>query len=148
MYCFWAGEVGLAGLPGVISTRPVFAGGREAVEVIWDARSTSFERLLRSARDSGVASGYVATREEERDAASRWFDRVFAAQPFPLFVIIALGLAILAGLAGVIGWLAKSLFGFLFAAAAASLFPVSSVVFFSVFLIVFLGGVFVVLNKF
>ncbi|MFK7927073.1 MAG: hypothetical protein AB8H79_02710, partial [Myxococcota bacterium] len=64
MYCFWSGEVGLAGLPGVLETRPGFLAGREVVEVTFDRRKTSLSQLAKRASMSGVASGFVA-----RDAA-------------------------------------------------------------------------------
>jgi hypothetical protein len=76
MYCFWSGEVGLAGLDGVVSTRPGFAAGREAVEVTWDARQTTLSRLLKDAKRSGAASGVVARGDGERGVAEQVFDEV------------------------------------------------------------------------
>lgn len=37
MHCFWEGEAHLGGVEGVLSTRTGFAGGKEVVEVIFDA---------------------------------------------------------------------------------------------------------------
>jgi len=76
MYCFWSGEVALAGLPGVISTRPGHAAGREVVEVRWDPRQTDLPRLLRAAKEAGAASGYVARTDRERRQAEKVFTDV------------------------------------------------------------------------
>jgi hypothetical protein len=65
MYCFWSGEVALAGIDGVVSTRPGFNAGREVVDVRYDPDRISFSALLRAAANAGAASGYVARDAEE-----------------------------------------------------------------------------------
>jgi hypothetical protein len=50
MPCFWSGEANLGALPGVIATRPGFAGGREVVEVWFDPSSVSAKDLHAHAR--------------------------------------------------------------------------------------------------
>ena len=76
MYCFWTGEVKLAGLDGVIATRPGFANGREVVEVTWDKDQTTLPKLLRQAAGADAASSVVAQSDLEMRAAQKHFERV------------------------------------------------------------------------
>ena len=70
MYCFWTGEVKLAGLPGVVSTRPGFLAGREVVEVTYNGRETDIGRLADAAAAAGAASGFVARDRAQKRAVS------------------------------------------------------------------------------
>lgn len=76
MYCFWTGEVKLAGIPGVVSTRPGFANGREVVEVVWDRRKTDEATLLSQASAAGAASGVLVADVSRKSLASKHFDSV------------------------------------------------------------------------
>ncbi len=71
MHCFWSGEACLGGLPGVVGTRAGWLGGREVVEVRFDPKRTSRERLWRAARRGGCArSVFVPDAGQERAAAA------------------------------------------------------------------------------
>lgn len=76
MYCFWTGEVKLAGLDGVVSTRPGFANGREVVRVIWDRRRTNPGKLFGQAAAADAATGVLVTDETQKTLASKHFDHV------------------------------------------------------------------------
>jgi hypothetical protein len=73
MYCFWSGEVGLGQLDGVIRTRPGFLDGTEVVEVTYDPEKTSLAELATSAEQTGAASGFFATSDEQLETARQVF---------------------------------------------------------------------------
>ena len=50
MHCFWTGEACLGSIDGVVSTRTGWRSGREVVEVRYDPRMVSLERLLKASR--------------------------------------------------------------------------------------------------
>ncbi len=78
MYCFWTGEVKLAGLPGVVSTRPGFANGHEVVEVTWDRKQTTASKLLAQAAKANAATGVIAGDAVVRKEAAKHFGDVSA----------------------------------------------------------------------
>jgi len=66
MYCFWSGEEHLGAHPGVLSTEPGFAGGREVVEVTYDPRTVS-----KSALDAWATKGNAAPLDAEFRTSSK-----------------------------------------------------------------------------
>ncbi len=60
MHCFWEGESKLGALPGVIKTNPGFMDGHEVVEVEFDPRYISPEKLIFEAGKQECASQIYA----------------------------------------------------------------------------------------
>ncbi len=73
MHCFWTGEACLGGVDGVVSTRPGWLGGREVVEVHFDATRLSYEELLGHASRQDCADHVYAHDETQLRAANRHF---------------------------------------------------------------------------
>lgn len=71
MHCFWEGQARLGALDGVVSARPVFADGSEAVEVEFDPARVPLERLVRAADGASCARRVWAADAESRRTASR-----------------------------------------------------------------------------
>lgn len=68
MHCFWQGEARLGSVDGVASTRCGFYDGREVVEVRFDPRATSLEKLIERARELQCASAVYVPKDLQKDA--------------------------------------------------------------------------------
>ncbi|MFK7898320.1 MAG: VPGUxxT family thioredoxin-like (seleno)protein, type 2 [Myxococcota bacterium] len=73
MGCYWAGEACLGELPGLLSSRTGDLGGREVVELRYDATRLRYEDLLAHARTSDCADGVFAHNEAQLSAATKLF---------------------------------------------------------------------------
>ena len=83
MPCYWRGEVCLGGVDGVLATRAGWLGGREVVEVRFDAVQVRYEDVLEAVADRGCADGVFAHGPKQRAVARTAFgDRVFSADGF------------------------------------------------------------------
>ncbi len=72
-HCFWEGEACAGALPGVVSTEAAWLGGREIVEVTYDAGATSYEGLLVALQGRGCADAIFARDARELASARRVF---------------------------------------------------------------------------
>ena len=75
MYCFWQGEVDLGGLPGVKRTEAAWLHGKEVVEVVFDPRVVSYEKLVQTAQNLKCASTVFARNEAQFRVAKRLVGR-------------------------------------------------------------------------
>lgn len=75
MYCFWAGELKLGQVEGVINTTPGFMNGREVVEITFDANKTSYEKVLKSAKDLQAIDGAFVENEKQKKVAKNLFEK-------------------------------------------------------------------------
>lgn len=73
MGCYWAGEACLGELPGLLSSRTGDLGGREVVELRYDATRLSYIDLLNHARTNDCADGVFAHDEAQLNAATKLF---------------------------------------------------------------------------
>ena len=65
MGCYWRGEACLGALPGLLSTRTGDLGGREVVEIRYDAARVDYSQILSHARDNQCADGVFAHNEDQ-----------------------------------------------------------------------------------
>jgi hypothetical protein len=70
MYCFWEGEAKLGALDGVIATRAAWVDRHEVVEVTYDAKRISYDRLLAAAREMKCAGRVFTHDDAQHDAAT------------------------------------------------------------------------------
>jgi len=71
MHCFWEGEAKLGALAGVVQTRPGFIGEVEVVDLEFDPRTISYEKLLDKAREMDCATRIFARSAAQLAAAQR-----------------------------------------------------------------------------
>lgn len=71
MYCFWTGEKELGKIPGVISTEAGFMAGREVVQVEYNPRLLSFERLIESGSKVKCADGIFTSDKQEEEKVEK-----------------------------------------------------------------------------
>lgn len=67
MHCYWSGEACLGDIPGVLKTRAGWLGGREVVEVDFDAQVLTEAKLRQLATNRGCGE-LVANAKHARDA--------------------------------------------------------------------------------
>ncbi|MCO6487895.1 MAG: thioredoxin family protein [Phaeodactylibacter sp.] len=70
MYCFWTGEKALGQLEGVVATEAGFMDGREVVQVTYNPKSISFEKLVKAGQQARCADRVYAHDEIQKAAAS------------------------------------------------------------------------------
>lgn len=75
MYCFWAGELKLGQVEGVINTTPGFMNGREVVEITFDANKTSYDKIVQSAKDLRAVDGAFVANEKQKKVAKDIFGK-------------------------------------------------------------------------
>lgn len=73
MYCFWSGELKLGQVEGVVNTTPGFMNGREVVEVTFDANKTSYEKLVKSAKNLKAVDGAFVKNDNQEKVAKELF---------------------------------------------------------------------------
>jgi len=71
MYCFWEGEAKFGALDGVVATRPGFVGEDEAVEVLYDPATVSFEKVVEAALSIKCAGTIYCADGEQLAVAAR-----------------------------------------------------------------------------
>ena len=74
MHCYWSGEACLGEIPGVLSTRAGYAGGGEAVEVVFDAERLSLAELAGHALRRGCADRILYPFAHQEQAARAVYD--------------------------------------------------------------------------
>ncbi|NIS08168.1 MAG: peptide-methionine (S)-S-oxide reductase [Candidatus Dadabacteria bacterium] len=86
MYCFWSGEGSLGNIDGVVSTKAGFMGGKEVVQVEYNPRIISYDKLLRAADKGGKADHVFAANEDQKRIAKKLIgkDRVSNEKSFML----------------------------------------------------------------
>ncbi len=80
MPCFWRGEACLGGIESVVATRAGWLGGREVVEVRFDARSTDYASLLRQVAATDCVDGVFAHGAVQEESAVAVFGRARVTQ--------------------------------------------------------------------
>ena len=70
MHCFWTGELKLGQLEGVVNTVPGFMNGREVVEVTFDPSQTSYEDLLKDAKQANAIDGAFTVDNNQKEVAT------------------------------------------------------------------------------
>jgi len=81
MACYWHGEACLGSLPAVLSTSAGHSGGREVVELRFDAERIAYGDLLAAARERGCADGVFAHDDRQLAIARRVFGDSSALRP-------------------------------------------------------------------
>lgn len=57
MYCFWTGEGHFGNTEGVVATQPGFMEGHEVVQVTFDPKVVSYEKLVQEGKKASCADG-------------------------------------------------------------------------------------------
>ncbi len=70
MHCFWEGQAKLGNLEGVVKTRAGWLRGEEVVEVDFDPRQLSYQKLLGEARRMSCATIVFAQNKQQAVTAS------------------------------------------------------------------------------
>ncbi len=69
MYCYWSGEAKLGRLPGVFTTSAGWMEGLEVVELEYDPKRISYDRLVKEASSMECASRVFTHGQQQHDAA-------------------------------------------------------------------------------
>lgn len=74
MYCYWTGEATLGRLDGIVASRIGHWGGREIVQVDYDASKTNLEDMVRALKQRSSFYSVVTSDAEAREAAQEVLD--------------------------------------------------------------------------
>lgn len=74
MYCYWTGEATLGRLDGIVASRIGHWGGREIVQVDYDASKTDLDEMVRALKQRSSFYSVVTSDAESRDAARQVVD--------------------------------------------------------------------------
>jgi hypothetical protein len=73
VHCFWDGEVELGPTVGIVKTVPGKMKEKEAVEVVYDPKVTSYRELLELSHEAGLCAEAFVSTEEQREVAKEVF---------------------------------------------------------------------------
>jgi peptide methionine sulfoxide reductase MsrA len=71
MHCYWEGEVKLGGIAGVRETSAGWIGGKEVVNVAFNPKVVSYEKLLKTAQSMQCASTVFAHNARQKTTAKK-----------------------------------------------------------------------------
>jgi hypothetical protein len=71
MHCYWEGEVNLGGIRGVIETSAGWIGSKEVVNVTYDPRVVTYDKLLTNAQKMDCASTVFAHSRQQLAMAKK-----------------------------------------------------------------------------
>ncbi len=71
MHCYWEGEVKLGGIAGVRETSAGWIGGKEVVNVAFNPKVVSYEKLLKTAQSMQCASTVFAHNSKQTATAKK-----------------------------------------------------------------------------